>query len=274
MNLKIALALSITLSLATHPASPLAEWSTNGIETRIGALVFEKAGLHNKDVYCTFIAGKNDIGDITKQGTSRFGAAHIIVNAAKDSLLGGAGVDGAVHKAAGAELKKWIMQNIPCIRPAIPKVSDGVRCKIGQARATPAFGLANQGVLNIIHTVGPLDTTPNRAILLRDAYKNSLELGCELAVQNPLIKTIAFPSISTGIYGYPLEEAAQIALQTITDIIEEGDFPFDQVRIVLWPDNFQAYHGVASAFCQTKNNLQSNGNALNYRTIINIVYGK
>lgn len=273
MNFKSALAVSLMFFLATHPAAPLKPWSTQDEETRVGTLVFEKAGLQNKDVFCIVIAGKNDHGDITKQGTPLIGsfpplgAAHIIVNAAKDSLLGGAGVDGAVHKAAGADLKKWISQNIPCIRSEI-------RCEIGQAHASPAFGLVKQGVQNIIHTVGPQDTTLNRAVLLRDAYKNSLELGRTLASQNPTLKCIAFPSISTGIYGYPLQEASEIAIQTIASMIEEGDFPFDQVRIVLWPDNFQTYHDAAQAFCTTKNNLQLNGNALWYRATVHIEYGK
>jgi O-acetyl-ADP-ribose deacetylase (regulator of RNase III) len=267
MNIKIAFAVSLTLFLAIHSDAPDAKKpnpaTCQDVQTHAAVLIFEKAGLNGKSVGCVFVGAQGADGDITKQSDSQLGAAHIIVNAAKGSLLGGDGVDGAVHKAAGAELKKWIAQNIPCIRP-------GIRCKVGQAYATPAFNLAKQGIQHIIHTVGPQDTTPNRAILLRDAYKNSLELGCRLALQNPGIKSIAFPSISTGIYGYPIEEAAKIALETIATIIEEGDFPLNQVRIVLWPDNYQAYHDAAHALYVAKNKLQANGNALRYKSIVQI----
>ena len=124
-----------------------------------------------------------------------------IVNAANRSLLGGGGVDGAIHRAAGPELLR---------------VCRGLNgCETGEAKITPGFNLPARYV---IHTVGPIWRGGSRdeARLLADCYRNSLKV----AAQND-VKTIAFPSISTGVYRYPIEEAARIAVDTVREVLSE-----------------------------------------------------
>ncbi len=126
----------------------------------------------------------------------------VIVNAANTSLLGGGGVDGAIHRAAGPELL------------AFNKTLGG--CAVGQAKLAPGFNLAANW---IIHTVGPVwqGGKQGEPVLLKACYQNSLQLALEKG-----FKEIAFPAISTGVYGYPLEAAAQIALQAMQQY--ENDF--------------------------------------------------
>ena len=129
-----------------------------------------------------------------------------IVNAANTSLLGGGGVDGAIHRAAGPQLLAECRN--------LPESSPGVRCPTGQARITRAYNLLAK---HVIHTVGPVwhGGSHNEPHLLKNCYTNSLQLA---ATHN--LRSIAFPSISTGIYAYPLEQATQIALQTTLTFLQ------------------------------------------------------
>lgn len=132
-----------------------------------------------------------------------------IVNAANTTLLGGGGVDGAIHRAAGHELLE------AC------RLLGG--CPVGDARITPGFKLPARFV---IHTVGPVWHGGNAGEpeLLSRCYRRSLEL----AIENP-VKTIAFPAISTGVYGYPLEEATRIAVTTTQQFINEHPSALDVI---------------------------------------------
>jgi O-acetyl-ADP-ribose deacetylase (regulator of RNase III) len=135
-----------------------------------------------------------------------------IVNAANSSLLGGGGVDGAIHHAAGPELL------------AECRTLGG--CPTGEARITNGYRLKAG---HVIHTVGPIyHGQPRDAELLASAYRSSLQLASQHGV-----KTMAFPSISTGAYGYPLAEAAPIALRTVRDYLAEHP-DIELVRFVLW----------------------------------------
>ena len=138
-----------------------------------------------------------------------------IVNAANTTLLGGGGVDGAIHRAAGPELLA------ECRRLG--------GCDPGEAKITGAYRLSARFV---IHTVGPIWRGGKRgeAQILANCYRNSLQI----AVENE-IKTIAFPAISCGAYGYPIEEAAQIALETTREFLGTTE-EISKVIFVLWGD--------------------------------------
>ena len=121
-----------------------------------------------------------------------------IVNAANEQMLGGGGVDGAIHRAAGPELLEACRQ--------VPEVIPGIRCPTGEARMTPGFRLP---ATYIIHTVGPVWHGGSRgeADLLASCYRKSFALAEELE-----LASIAFPAISCGVFGYPVELAARIAV--------------------------------------------------------------
>ena len=136
---------------------------------------------------------------VVQEGDLTTADVDAIVNAANQRMLGGGGVDGAIHRAAGPEL------HAACA--AIPEVRPDVRCPTGEARITPGFRLPARFV---IHTVGPVYSRPEKsASLLRAAYRASLELANAHA-----LASVAFPAISCGVYGYPAEEAASIAIET------------------------------------------------------------
>ena len=139
-----------------------------------------------------------------------------IVNAANESLLGGGGVDGAIHRAAGPRL-------VEACR-AIPEVRQGVRCPTGEARITPGFDLHARFV---IHTVGPVWHGGNHAEpdLLSACHRNALALAREHAIDS-----IAFPAISCGVYGYPRDAAAGVALAVLAEEQHRARTPH---RIVL-----------------------------------------
>ena len=122
-----------------------------------------------------------------------------IVNAANERLLGGGGVDGAIHRAAGPELVAACRQ--------IPELRPGVRCPTGESRITPGFRLKAR---HVIHTVGPVwrGGHQEEAALLASCYRSALTL-----VRTHRLQSVAFPAISCGIYGYPLDQAAEIAVR-------------------------------------------------------------
>jgi O-acetyl-ADP-ribose deacetylase len=151
-------------------------------------------------------------GDITKQ------AVDAIVNAANQKMLGGGGVDGAIHRAAGPRLLEACRQ--------VPEVRPGVRCPTGEARITPGFELPAR---HVIHTVGPVyGGRPEDALRLASAHRASLALAVEHG-----LGTVAFPAISCGVYGYPFEEASRIAV----GVVLEKAWALDEVRFVLFSDD-------------------------------------
>ena len=157
-------------------------------------------------------------GDIT-----RVSDVEAIVNAANRSLLGGGGVDGSIHRAAG------------------PKLLEECRtlhgCNTGEAKLTNAYNLPCKYV---IHTVGPIWSGGRKkdAQLLADCYRNSLQLAVDHG-----IRSIAFPSISTGVYSYPLEEAAEIAVAEVNTFVETHPGKLDLVEWVLFDGRtYDAYN--------------------------------
>ncbi|KAG0629162.1 hypothetical protein M758_1G081600 [Ceratodon purpureus] len=139
-------------------------------------------------------------GDITKW--YKDGKTDAVVNAANERMLGGGGVDGAIHRAAGKGLFD------ACFK--VPEVSRGVRCPVGSAVITPGFNLP---VSQVIHTVGPMYYSEgDPASVLAKAYKNSASLAVKSGV-----KYIAFPAISCGVYGYPYDEAAEVSIKALQD---------------------------------------------------------
>ncbi|KAF4373413.1 hypothetical protein G4B88_011682 [Cannabis sativa] len=143
-------------------------------------------------------------GDLTKWFID--GTTDAIVNPANERMLGGGGADGAIHRAAGPDLLK------ACY--SVPEVRPGVRCPTGEARITPGFKLPAS---HVIFTAGPIYSgNPTAADSLRNAYKNSLRVAKENNIQY-----VAFPAISCGVYGYPYEEAATVAISTIKEFAND-----------------------------------------------------
>ncbi|WP_405997729.1 O-acetyl-ADP-ribose deacetylase [Streptomyces sp. NBC_00829] len=160
-------------------------------------------------------------GDITRQ------QADAIVNAANSSLLGGGGVDGAIHRRGGPE----ILAECRALRAS--RYGTGLRT--GQAVATTAGRLDAD---HVIHTVGPVwSRQEDRSELLASCYRESLRVAQELGA-----RTVAFPAISTGIYGWPMDDGARIAIRTVR---ETAAAPVGEVRFVLFDE--QAYSEFESA---------------------------
>jgi O-acetyl-ADP-ribose deacetylase len=155
--------------------------------------------------------------------------AEAIVNAANSSLLGGGGVDGAIHRAGGPE----ILEQCRAIRAR----QGG--CKTGDAVITTAGRLSASYV---IHTVGPVwqGGQKKEAELLASCYRKSLELA---PAHN--VKTIAFPSISTGIYGYPIEQACAVALREVSSILREKEGLEHVIFVCFSASDFQIYKQVS-----------------------------
>ncbi|HXX62785.1 MAG TPA: O-acetyl-ADP-ribose deacetylase [Bacteroidota bacterium] len=157
--------------------------------------------------------------DITDQDTDA------IVNAANSSLLGGGGVDGAIHRAGGPQ----ILEECKMIRATCGECPPGEAVVTGGGRLKCRF---------VIHTVGPVwqGGKHGEEQLLANAYRNSLRLAAERNLQ-----TIAFPSISTGAYGFPIQRAAHIALSTVTDFLK-SDSSLVEVRFIVFShDDYEVY---------------------------------
>lgn len=160
-------------------------------------------------------------GDITKENVDA------IVNAANRSLLGGGGVDGAIHDAAGPELLR--------------ECRGLGGCETGEAKITAGYRLPARFV---IHTVGPVygHTRGREKALLSNCYLNSLKLARAKG-----LKTIAFPCISTGIYGYPQEEAATVAVETVKGYIKENPDAFQEIVFVTFRESdYRIYKGLVA----------------------------
>jgi O-acetyl-ADP-ribose deacetylase (regulator of RNase III) len=149
-----------------------------------------------------------------------------IVNAANSRLAGGGGVDGAIHKAGGGV----IMQECDVIRQKYGG------CPTGEAVITSAGNLPAR---HVIHTVGPVwkGGHQKEANLLKNAYYNSMRVAAEHQ-----LKSIAFPNISTGVYGYPLEAAADIAITTVMDFLEQGSTIEEIIFVCFDMISYNIYH--------------------------------
>jgi len=161
-------------------------------------------------------------GDITKQNCDA------IVNAANSSLMGGGGVDGAIHRAGG-----------PAILEECKKIFERHgRCRTGEAVITTAGNLPAKFV---IHTVGPVwnGGGNNEAKKLADCYKNSLTL----AVQNNL-HSVAFPNISTGIYGYPKSQAAEVAIAAVKEFLDDDSSGITVEFVCFDEENYRVYQSL------------------------------
>jgi O-acetyl-ADP-ribose deacetylase len=154
-------------------------------------------------------------GDITKESTDA------IVNAANPSLLGGGGVDGAIHRAAG-----------PGLLEECRKIGG---CRHGEARITSGYNLKAR---HVIHTPGPIYKNGNsdEAETLKNSYVNSLRLAKDHG-----LTSISFPGISTGVYGYPKEEACRIAVDTAINFIRSIDYLIEIYFVLFDKENYKLY---------------------------------
>ena len=173
-------------------------------------------------------------GDITKQNVDA------IVNAANEELKHGGGVAKAIAIAAGPEFQKD--------SDAMPMMVNGEKCPMGKAVITPAFNLEKVGIKKVIHTTGPRGITPDKEQLLEDAYQNSLKVA-----QDNNLKSIAFPAISTAIFGYDINKATPIAFRTVKAFLVKNPDVFDEVRFVVFSDkDLAVYNSNAAIFRSQK----------------------
>ena len=164
------------------------------------------------------------MGDITELDTD------VIVNAANESLLGGGGVDGAIHRAAGPELLEECRK------------LNG--CPTGEAKLTEAYRLPAK---HVIHAVGPIWAGGNSGEpgLLASCYRNSLNLA-----EDNGLKSIAFPSISTGVYGYPFAEACEIAITEIQEFLNESGAQIRVILVTHSQNDFDTYRSIYDDFTE------------------------
>ncbi|URD88219.1 hypothetical protein MUK42_28483 [Musa troglodytarum] len=191
------------------------EGAERGSASKAGISVSSGGGSGHTFPISTSTVLKIQKGDITVWSVD--GSTDAIVNAANERMLGGGGVDGAIHRAAGPELLEACRK--------VPEVQPGVRCPTGEARITPAFRLP---VSHVIHTVGPIyDVDKQPEVSLSNAYRNSLKLAKENNVQY-----IAFPAISCGVYRYPYKEASSIAISVAKEFPDAFKEPPSNRRLI------------------------------------------
>ena len=239
-SIKLSLKLLLTASIATAIIyKATREYSNNEPKTKIARLqqrgnltslcdnAFQLTNLETRAGYGPRITIAQ--GDITHQQFANYQRA-AIVNAANEQLAHGAGIARAIDLAAGPELGNYQRNN-------------NLSCPTGQACITPAFNLANNHVCaKIIHTVGPIGVHPDQ---LHNAYINSLRLA-----EQQGITAIAFPAISTGIFGYPLAAATQVALDAVISYIQNTpNTQLQEIRFVAYDaSNFETYRQITHQF--------------------------
>lgn len=145
-----------------------------------------------------------------------------IVNAANELMLGGGGVDGAIHRAAGPRLLDACRE--------LPEVSPGIRCPTGESRITAGFALSARYV---IHTVGPIwqGGHADEARLLASCYRSALQLACAHE-----LRSIAFPAISCGVYGYPIAQAVTVVRQVLVEHLADA-MPLERIVLVAFGED-------------------------------------
>ncbi len=159
---------------------------------------------------------------IEQSDITRVQGVKAIVNAANTACLGGGGIDGAIHQAAGPALLAACQ--------ALPLLAPNLRCNTGEAVITPSGNLARIGIDHVIHAVGPVYNPADpaaSAALLRQAYTSSLDIAHANGIQ-----TIAIPAISTGIFGYPFDDATQLAITTVANYAHQHPGRFTEIKLL------------------------------------------